>query len=52
MGTFAILEAARLLDVQQVLYASSIGVYGADIHEDVISESCLHRLMAAGCIIG
>lgn len=43
LGTYAILEAARLFDVRQVLYSSSIGVYGADIREDVISDFTLQR---------
>jgi nucleoside-diphosphate-sugar epimerase len=31
MGTFHVLEAARLFEVPQVLFSSSIGVYGLDI---------------------
>src|SRR5215831_18887110 len=30
MGTFHVLEAARLFDVPQVLFSSSIGTYGLD----------------------
>jgi threonine 3-dehydrogenase len=43
MGSYCILEAARLFDVPQVLFASSIGSYGADIREKVISDYSLQR---------
>ncbi len=43
LGTYALLEAARLCDVQQLLFSSSIGVYGADIREKVISDVTLQR---------
>lgn len=43
MGTFHVLEAARLFDVRQVIFASSIGVYGYDIEEDVISDTTTQR---------
>jgi nucleoside-diphosphate-sugar epimerase len=33
LGTFHILEAARLFGVSQVLFASSIGTYGLDIDD-------------------
>ena len=42
-GTYALLEAARRLGVKQFLYASSIGVYGADISGDVITDLTLQR---------
>jgi threonine 3-dehydrogenase len=42
-GTYALLEAARRLGVEQFLFASSIGVYGADITEDVITDLTLQR---------
>ena len=42
-GTYALLEAARRHGVKQFLFASSIGVYGADIHEDVITDLTLQR---------
>lgn len=43
MGTFHVLEAARLFDVKQVIFASSIGVYGSGIHGDVIDDFTLQR---------
>jgi threonine 3-dehydrogenase len=42
-GTYALLEAARLHGVNQFLFASSIGVYGADIEADVITDNTLQR---------
>jgi nucleoside-diphosphate-sugar epimerase len=38
IGTYHLLEAARQNEVRQVLFASSIGVFGADIQEDFISD--------------
>jgi threonine 3-dehydrogenase len=43
LGTFHILEAARLFGVSQVLFASSIGTYGLDIDDDVINDQTLQR---------
>ena len=43
MGTFHVLEAARLFDVRQVIFSSSIGVYGSGIHGDVIDDFTLQR---------
>jgi threonine 3-dehydrogenase len=43
IGTYRLLEAARQNEVRQVLFASSIGVYGADIQEDVISDVTIQR---------
>ncbi|MFQ5409298.1 MAG: NAD-dependent epimerase/dehydratase family protein [Anaerolineales bacterium] len=43
LGTFHVLEAARLFDVRQVVFASSIGVYGGDIEDDIISDNTLQR---------
>ena len=43
LGTFHVLEAARLFDVPQVLFASSTGVYGLGIQEDVINDDTLQR---------
>ncbi len=43
MGTFHVLEAARLFDVKQVIFSSSIGVYGSGIHKDVIDDFTLQR---------
>ena len=43
MGTYHVLEAARLFDVPQVLFASSIGTYGLDMQGDVIDDYTLQR---------
>jgi threonine 3-dehydrogenase len=43
MGTFHVLEAARLFDVPQLLFSSSVGTYGYDITGDVIGDSTLQR---------
>ena len=43
MGTFHVLEAARLFDVPQVVFASSVGTYGTDIREDTIHDSTIQR---------
>ena len=43
MGTFHVLEAARLYEVPQVLFSSSIGTYGLDIRENVIDDYTLQR---------
>jgi len=43
MGTFHVLEAARLFDVPQVLFSSSIGTYGSDIKGDAIDDSTIQR---------
>jgi len=43
LGTSHILEAARLFDVSQVLYSSTIGTYGLDIRERIISDYTLQR---------
>jgi len=42
-GTYALLEAARKNQVSQFLFASSIGVYGADIVEQAITDLTLQR---------
>ncbi|MBI2830801.1 MAG: NAD(P)-dependent oxidoreductase [Chloroflexi bacterium] len=42
-GTLNVLEAARLFDVRQVIFASSRGTYGIDIQEDIIGEYSLQR---------
>ncbi len=42
-GTFHILEAARLFDVKQVLFASSIGSYGVDVQSEVIDDYTVQR---------
>jgi threonine 3-dehydrogenase len=43
LGTFHVLETARLFDVSQVLFSSTIGTYGLDIQEDVISDHTIQR---------
>lgn len=43
LGTFHVLEAARLFGVPQVLFASSIGTYGTGIRDDVIDDDTLQR---------
>ena len=42
-GTFHVLEAARLFDVQQVLFASSIGTYGLDVQTETIDDYTIQR---------
>ncbi|MEL0082454.1 MAG: NAD-dependent epimerase/dehydratase family protein [Gammaproteobacteria bacterium] len=42
-GTFNVLEAARIMDVPQVLFASSIGTYGADLDRDQLDDLTLQR---------
>ena len=43
MGTFHVLEAARLFDVPQVVFASSVGTYGIDIRGDTIDDATIQR---------
>ncbi len=43
LGTFNVLEAARLFEVPQVIFTSSIGTYGLDIQGDAISDYTLQR---------
>ncbi len=43
LGTFHVLEAARLFDVPQVLFSSSISTYGLDIQEEVIDDGTIQR---------
>jgi threonine 3-dehydrogenase len=50
MGTYHVLEAARLYDVPKVIFSSTIGTYGTDIREDVIDDFTLQRpLLFYGC---
>ncbi len=42
-GTFHVLEAARLFDVEQVLFASSIGSYGLDVQGNVVGDFTIQR---------
>ena len=43
MGTFHVLEAARLFDVPQVLFSSTLGTYGLDNRAEVIDDYTLQR---------
>lgn len=43
LGTFHVLEAARLFDVPQVVFASSVGTYGTGIREDTIHDGTIQR---------
>jgi len=43
MGTFHVLEAARLFDVHQVLFSSTLATYGLDIREKRIDDYTLQR---------
>jgi threonine 3-dehydrogenase len=43
VGMVGLLEAARLNGVRQVLFASSIGSYGADIQEKMLTDVTLQR---------
>ena len=43
MGTFHILEAARLFDVSQVIFSSTIATYGLDIQETRIDDLTIQR---------
>ncbi|HET8579468.1 MAG TPA: NAD-dependent epimerase/dehydratase family protein, partial [Nitrospiraceae bacterium] len=43
LGTFHVLEAARLFEVRQVLFSSTVATYGLDIQEPVITDYTLQR---------
>ncbi len=43
MGTFHVLEAARLFDVPQIVFASSVGTYGSDIRDAAIGDATIQR---------
>lgn len=43
LGTFHVLESARLFDVSQVLFSSTVGTYGLDVREKVIDDRTLQR---------
>ncbi len=43
LGTFHVLEAAKLFDVRQVLFTSSLTTYGLDIREGRIDDYTLQR---------
>src|SRR5215213_3822931 len=43
LGTFHVLEAARLFAVPQVLFASTIGTYGTDLDDGPLTDISLQR---------
>ena len=43
LGTLHVLEAARLFNVSQVLFSSTIATYGLDIRDEVINDYTLQR---------
>jgi threonine 3-dehydrogenase len=43
LGTFHVLEAARLFDVPQVLFSSSIGTYGSGVGDGPLTNATLQR---------
>ena len=43
IGTYNVLEAARLLEVPQVLFASSIGTYGLDVPGESLDDLTIQR---------
>ncbi len=43
MGTFHVLEAAKLFEVPQVLFSSTCATYGLDIRENVFDDYTLQR---------
>jgi len=43
LGTFYILEAARLFEVSQVLFSSTAATYASDIPEKTINDYTLQR---------
>lgn len=43
MGTYHVLEAARILNVPQVIFSSSIGTYGYGISDDSMNDLTLQR---------
>jgi len=43
MGTFHVLESARLFEVPQVFFSSTLGTYGLDIRGETIDDYTLQR---------
>ncbi len=43
MGTFHVLEAARLFKVAKVIFSSTIATYGMDIQEPVLTDDTIQR---------
>ena len=46
MGTFYVLEAARLFEVEQVIFSSSVGTYGLGMDDGPIDDLTIHGLRA------
>ena len=50
MGTFHVLEAAKLFEVPRVVFSSTLGTYGLDIRDGVINDYTLQRpMLFYGC---
>lgn len=43
LGTFEVLEAARLANLKRVIFSSSIAVYGLDLPDAPVDDHCLQR---------
>ena len=43
MGTFYVLEAAKLFEVEQVIFSSSVGTYGHGLTDDPIDDMTIQR---------
>ncbi len=43
MGTFYVLESAKLFDVEQVIFSSSVGTYGLDMPDGPIDDLTIQR---------
>ena len=43
IGTFHVLEAARLFEVPQVLFSSTLATYGLDVRQNVVDDYTLQR---------
>jgi len=49
-GSFHVLEAARLLGVQKVIFSSTLATYGLDVREEVLDDYSLQRpILFYGC---
>ena len=46
MGTFYVLEAAKLFEVEQVIFSSSVGTYGYGLSDDPIDDMTIQRPMS------
>jgi threonine 3-dehydrogenase len=43
LGTFHVLESAKLFDISQVLFSSTIATYGYDLRQDALDDYTLQR---------